>query len=91
MNEKNIIKIPKIDIEKNCRKFMNEREPNLRYASYDYCFNYFQSFYNSDKTKLLNSDKYLKQSCINLGFFLALAICDFLAIIILLRKIISNS
>lgn len=71
MSEKNIIKIPKIDIEKNCRKFMNKRKPNLRYASYDYCFNYFQSFFNSDKTKLLNSDKYLKQSCINLGFFLA--------------------
>jgi len=65
------MKIPKIDIDKNCKDYMKERKPDSRYASYDYCFNYFQSFYNSDTIKLLNSEKNLEQSCINLGFFLA--------------------
>lgn len=42
---------------------------NDRYASFDYCFNYFQSF--RDRKNELVSAEHLQQSCLQLGFYLA--------------------
>ena len=42
---------------------------NLRYASFDYCFNYFQS--HRDDPRELVSPGGLETSCLQLGFYLA--------------------
>lgn len=44
------------------------RHPLARYASFDYCFNYFQEF--RDKTELANKNN-IQNSCLHLGFYLA--------------------
>lgn len=64
-------KIPDIKIESNKNQYMEKRTPHSRYTSYDYCFNYYQSFLNSDRIKALSSEKNLKLSCLHLGFYLA--------------------
>jgi hypothetical protein len=49
----------------------NEFEPTLRNASFDYCFNYFQSFREDAAQKALASGEHLETSCLHLGFYLA--------------------
>jgi hypothetical protein len=44
------------------------REPWARYASFDYCFNYFQDFEN--KNEIANSIN-IQNSCLHLAFYLA--------------------
>jgi len=63
--------IPQISIERNIKQYMDERKPYSRYTSYDYCFNYYQSFLKSDRIKALASEKNLNLSCLHLGFYLA--------------------
>ena len=63
--------IPQIIIESNIKQYIDERKPYSRYTSYDYCYNYYQSFLNSDRIKDLASEKNLKLSCLHLGFYLA--------------------
>lgn len=65
------LNLPKLDFKNCMNTFMEERTPNLRYASYDYCFNYFQSFFDSGKLHDLVSTKHIKSSCLHLGFYLA--------------------
>lgn len=45
--------------------------PNLRYASFDYCFNYFQAFHEQNNVAALAAPEHLQQSCLHLGFYLA--------------------
>lgn len=45
--------------------------PNLRYASFDYCFNFFQSFHEAGNVAALAAPEHLQQSCLHLGFYLA--------------------
>jgi hypothetical protein len=45
--------------------------PTDRYASFDYCFNYFQSFRESKKLFELTDDANLEKSCLQIGFYLA--------------------
>lgn len=47
------------------------RKPNERYASFDYCFNYFQSFRESGRVPSLADPTNIHASCLNLGFYLA--------------------
>ena len=47
------------------------RGPGERYASFDYCFNYFQSFREAGKTGDLAAPAQLETSCLQLGFYLA--------------------
>ena len=47
------------------------RQADERYASFDYCFNYFQSFREAGETQLLASPSNLQASCLQLGFYLA--------------------
>jgi len=45
--------------------------PNERYASFDYCYNYFYSFYKSNTISELANEKNIQTSCLQLGFYLA--------------------
>ncbi|MBS3107770.1 hypothetical protein J4468_02535 [Candidatus Woesearchaeota archaeon] len=47
------------------------RKPDERYASFDYCYNYFYSFYKRNKLNELADEKNLQMSCLQLGFYLA--------------------
>jgi hypothetical protein len=60
-----------VDIEKNLAVYLGDRKSTGRYASFDYCFNYFQSHREEDRLDdLLNGDA-LQLSCLHLGFYLA--------------------
>ncbi|MDI6816878.1 MAG: hypothetical protein QME41_06785 [Actinomycetota bacterium] len=66
-----------IDIETNLRRYLDGamassgRKPDVRYASFDYCFNYFQSFRESESISELASPANIQLSCLQLGFYLA--------------------
>lgn len=47
------------------------RKPNERYASFDYCFNYFQLFREKDCVKDLSNNENIQVSCLHLAFYLA--------------------
>jgi len=66
-----------MDLNKSIRIFLNGdgknkgRFPNERYASFDYCYNYFYSFYKENKLDEISNDKNLELSCLHLSFYLA--------------------
>lgn len=67
----------KIDVEKNIYNYIYGHDntqgikPLERYASFDYCFNYFQSFREQKKIGELESSDHIQESCLQLGFYLA--------------------
>ena len=56
------------EFESNVRQFTDKVDPTDRYASFDYCFNYFQRSRSAPQDLL---GKNLELSCIQLGFYLA--------------------
>ncbi len=66
-----------MDIEKNIQIFQTGfgkdpgRGPELRYASFDYCFNYFQRFREEGRTQELAYDRNMQESCLQLAYYLA--------------------
>jgi len=60
-----------MDLDANLRRYLDGRKPNERYASFDYCFNYFQSFRESGDVSALASPANGQLSCLQLGFYLA--------------------
>ena len=60
-----------VDINANLAAFLEYRTPEARYASFDYCFNYFQEARDSGNTAQLADDEHRMLSCFQLGFFLA--------------------
>ena len=66
-----------IDVDRNVQRYMTGekrdkgRHPDERYASFDYCFNYFQSFRDEDRVDDICCPKDIQQSCLQLGFYLA--------------------
>ena len=66
-----------MDVKKSLNKFLEGngknkgRKPNERYASFDFCYNYFYSFYKKNKLSELANEKNLQMSCLQLGFYLA--------------------
>lgn len=56
------------EFEDNVRRFADKVDPTDRYASFDYCFNYFQR-HRHDPRALLGES--LEFSCNQLGFYLA--------------------
>ncbi len=66
-----------VNLESNIRKYLDGgsasdgRKPNERYASFDYCFNYFQAFRESNTTTSLANSAHVQTSCLHLGFYLA--------------------
>ncbi len=66
-----------VDIETNLRGYLDGnvtsdgRMADERYASFDYCFNYFQSFRDAGAASRLASSENVEVSCMELGFYLA--------------------
>jgi len=66
-----------MDIKKSFNQFLEGngknkgRKPNERYASFDFCYNYFYSFYKQNKLSELANEKNLQNSCLQIGFYLA--------------------
>jgi hypothetical protein len=66
-----------MDIERNIQAYLHGSGtqhgvvPEGRYASFDYCYNYFQAFRERDALHELAAPAYLQQSCLQLGFYLA--------------------
>lgn len=58
-------------IGKVIAQFKELRKPELRYASFDYCFNYFRAFKETGRLQELATNENLEKSCLQLGFFLA--------------------
>lgn len=56
-------------ILKNLKFFKNDCKPLERYASFDYCFNYFQRVKDKDDKSELTEN--MQHSCLQLGFYLA--------------------
>lgn len=61
----------------NLDKFINGqgknkgRKINERYASFDFCYSYFYSFYKRNNIKDISNKDNLEKSCLHLGFYLA--------------------
>ena len=47
------------------------RKPTERYASFDYCFNYFQQFRDAKTFDKMADVKHMEMSCLHLAFYLA--------------------
>ena len=60
-----------MDIEGNLQKYLGRRDPTERYASFDYCFNYFQEHKERNSLPDLLQGDALELSCLHLGFYLA--------------------
>ena len=66
-----------MDVKKSINQFLEGngknkgRKPEERYASFDFCYNYFYSFYKRNKLNELPDGKNLQTSCLQLGFYLA--------------------
>ncbi len=66
-----------MDIESNITRFHGatsgaaDRDLNSRDTSFDFCFNYFQSFRDSGEIAAIVAPERLEMSCLQLGFYLA--------------------
>lgn len=66
-----------MNLEGNITKYLDGgadsdgREADARYASFDYCFNYFQSFREAKNIAALADSTNIQLSCLSLGFYLA--------------------
>lgn len=66
-----------MDIDKNIQQFIDGngksggREPKERNCTFDYCFNYFQSFRKQNKITELSASNHIQMSCLQLAFYLA--------------------
>jgi len=60
-----------LDIQRNLQKYVGDRRPTSRYASFDYCFNHFQLHRAEDRLDELLEGETLQLSCLHLGFYLA--------------------
>ena len=66
-----------MDVKKSIDQFLEGngknrgRKPNERYASFDFCYNYFYSFYKENRVNEMANEKNIQMSCLQLGFYLA--------------------
>lgn len=63
--------VAELDIEKNLARYLGDRNPASRYASFDYCFNYFREHRELGRVASLADPANLQASCLQLGFYLA--------------------
>jgi hypothetical protein len=61
----------RVEIATNADHYLRGRASTARYASFDYCFNYFRSFRDNGRAGALAADDHLETSCLQLGFYLA--------------------
>ncbi|KAA1421254.1 hypothetical protein F0U44_02780 [Nocardioides humilatus] len=57
------------DINATVARYLRDRDPNARYASFDYCFNHFQQ--HRDAVAIWGEPTGMEVSCLQLGFYLA--------------------
>ncbi len=66
-----------VDVCRNVGRFMEGagkskgRKPDERYASFDYCFNYFRSFYEQHRVADICRPENVQLSCLHLACYLA--------------------
>ena len=60
-----------MNVKKLINQFLKERKSNERYASFDFCYNYFYSFYKENKLSKLVNKNNIQMSCLQIGFYLA--------------------
>ena len=66
-----------MNIEKNIKQFIDGngknggKNPDERYASFDYCYNHFQSFREKGCIEKMADKDNMQTSCLHLGFYLA--------------------
>ncbi len=66
-----------VNVDRNIQRYIegggrdSGQHPDGRYASFDYCFNYFQSFREQKRIGDICSFENIEQSCFQLGFYLA--------------------
>lgn len=53
------------------KEFLGDRKHDQRYASFDYCYGYFQTFRNEGRLSAIDQGENLRRSCVELGFYLA--------------------
>lgn len=63
--------VANLDINASIAAYRTLLTPTARYASFDYCYNYFQSFHEQDDAGALADSRHLQASCLQLGFYLA--------------------
>ena len=75
---KNPIDFKAIDVRRNIQRYMASedgkgtgRQPDDRFASFDYCFNYFQSFRDQNRIAEICWAENIEKSCLQIGFYLA--------------------
>ena len=61
----------RVDISVYAHQYLRGRRDTARYASFDYCFNYFQAFHDDGRAPALVEPRQLEMSCLQLGFYLA--------------------
>jgi len=66
-----------MNIEESMNQFLEGsgknrgKKPDERYSSFDFCYNYFYSFYREKRLPELANEQNLQTSCLQLGFYLA--------------------
>lgn len=66
-----------MNIQANLEQYLSGDEtsggvkPTERYASFDYCYNYFQSFREQHSLPALIAPEHIQTSCLHLAFYLA--------------------
>jgi hypothetical protein len=63
-----------VDVASNVRSYLGDDlrlNPNERYASFDYCFKWFQQFHEAGRVDALVDSTNRQASCMQLGFYLA--------------------
>ena len=66
-----------MDVKNSINQFLEGKDkdkgvlPNTRSTSFDYCYNYFYSFYKENRLMELANDKNIQMSCLQIGFYLA--------------------
>lgn len=61
----------KTGVEQHITQFLTEHHPDKREASFDYCYNYFQSFREQGRLPELLKPQHLQEACLQIGFYLA--------------------
>jgi hypothetical protein len=59
------------DYQANIHRYLGDRSSTARYASFDFCFNYFQDHRERGRIADLNAPSQIQTSCLQLGFYLA--------------------
>jgi len=60
-----------MNIKDNINEYFESRGPKERYTSFDYCYNYFNSFNDVGAISEIAKPENIYFSCLQIGFFLA--------------------